>query len=67
MIHQTAEPETPVLVSQREATGDEATFPVILYVQDTGWTFRDVHTHGYCVQSLDTGAHTLTFLPLGAP
>ena len=39
-------------------TGNEASFPVTLYSQDTGWIFRDVHTHGHCVRLLHLGAHT---------
>jgi hypothetical protein len=42
----------------KEIFSDQATFPVLLYSRDTGWMFRDVHTHGYCVRYLDFGAHT---------
>ena len=44
-------------------TGNEATFPVTLYTQDTGWTFRDVHTHDLCVRLLDLDAHTHVVSP----
>jgi hypothetical protein len=67
MIDLTAKPETPILVSQREPTGDEATFPVILYSLDSGWSFRDAHTHGHCVRPLDVGSHTPNLSPYGAP
>ncbi len=47
-------------------TGNEATFPANLYTQDTGWIFRDVHTHGHCVRLLDLGAHTHVVSPARA-
>jgi acetyl esterase/lipase len=41
-----------------EPTGDEPTFPVILYARNTGWSFCDAHTHDRGVRYLDLGTHT---------
>jgi acetyl esterase/lipase len=57
-------PTTSDFVSQHEIPLYLTGFPVILYTQDTGWTFRDAHTHDHCVRYLDLGAHTATIPPV---
>jgi acetyl esterase len=52
------QPDAAPTVWILKPTGHEPTFPVILYNQETGWVFRDAHTHGPGVRYLELGTHT---------